>query len=63
MCRTIAEKVFWEFDSIIMQNLSDILPIFCAPTWPSHHVSENQNFDKQRIIHGRTEIWKFSSSV
>ena len=29
-------------NSIIMQNLSDILPLFCAPTWPSHHVSENQ---------------------
>ena len=42
MYRTIAKKVFWEFDSIIMQNLSDILPSFCTPTWPSHHVSENQ---------------------
>ena len=40
--RTIAKKVFWEFDSIIMQNLSDILPLFCTPTCPSHHVSENQ---------------------
>ena len=40
--RTIAEKVFLEFDSNIMQNLSDILPLFCTPTWPSHHVSENQ---------------------
>ena len=40
--RTIAKKVFWEFDSTIMQNLSDILPLFCTPTWPSHHVSENQ---------------------
>ena len=40
--RTIKEKVFWEFDSIIMQNVSDILPLFCTPTWPSHHVSENQ---------------------
>ena len=37
-----SEKIFWEFDSIIMQNLSDILPLFCAPTRPSHHVSENQ---------------------
>ena len=39
---TIAKKVFWEFDSIIMQNLSDILPLFCISTWPSHHVGENQ---------------------
>ena len=40
--RIIAKKFFWEFDSIIMQNLSDILPLFCTPTWPSPHVSENQ---------------------
>ena len=42
---TIAKKVFWEFDSIIMQNLSDILPLCCTPIWPSHHVSENQESD------------------
>ena len=42
---TMAKKVFWEFDSIFMQNLNDILPLFCTPTWPSHHVSENQEFD------------------
>ena len=23
-------------------NLSDILPLFCTPTWLSHHVSQNQ---------------------
>ena len=40
--RTIAKKVFWEFDSIIMQNLSDILLLFCAPICPPHHVSANQ---------------------
>ena len=42
--RTIAQKVFREFDSIIMPNLRDILPLFCTPTWPSYHVSENQEF-------------------
>ena len=42
--RTTAKKVFWEFDSIIMQNFSEILPLFCTPTWPSHHVSENQEY-------------------
>ena len=42
--RTIAKKVFWEFDSIIMQNFSDILPLSCTPTWPSHHVTENQEY-------------------
>ena len=35
------EKVFWEFDSIIMQNTSHNLLLFCPPTWPSHHVTEN----------------------
>ena len=40
MCRVIVKNVFWEFDSIIMQNLSDILLLFCTPTWPSHYVSE-----------------------
>ena len=48
--RTIVKKVFWEFDSIIMQNLSDILPLFCTPTWPSHHVSENQEYHKKTLI-------------
>ena len=32
MNRTIAKKVLWENDFIIMQNLSDILPLFCTPT-------------------------------
>ena len=40
--RTIAKTFFREFDSIIMQNLGDILQLFCTPTWPSHHVGENQ---------------------
>ena len=40
--RTTAQKVLWKFDSVIMQNLSDILSLFCIPTWLSHHVSENQ---------------------
>ena len=36
-----------------MQNLSNILPLFCAPTWPSHHMSENQesiNHCHERLI-------------
>ena len=50
---TITKKFFWEFDSIIMQNLGDILPLFCTPTWPSHHVSENQEYNKkgERTLH------------
>ena len=40
--RATAKKVFWEFDSVIMQNLSDIMPLFCTPTWLSNQVSENQ---------------------
>ena len=42
MYRTIAETDFWEFDSIIMQNLSSIVPLFCTPSWPSRRMSENQ---------------------
>ena len=40
--RTMVKEVFWEFGSIIMQNLSDILPMFCTPTCPPHHVSATQ---------------------
>ena len=40
--RTIAKRIFWQFDSIIIQSLTDILPLFCTPTWLSHYVSENQ---------------------
>ena len=36
------KKVFWEFDFIIMQNLSDVWPLFCAPIWLSHGVSEGK---------------------
>ena len=43
--RTIAKKICWEFDSIITHILSDVLPLFCSPTWPPHHVSENQEYD------------------
>ena len=49
MYRTIAER-FWDFDSISKQNLSDILPLFCTPTWPSHHVSENQEYAHSRHV-------------
>ena len=43
--RTDEEKMFWEFYSIIMQNMSHNLLLFCAPTWPSYHVIENQLFE------------------
>ena len=39
--RTIEEKVFWEFDSIIMQNMCHNLLLFCTQTWPSLHVTKN----------------------
>ena len=42
--RTIAKKVLREFDHIIMQNLSDILPLFCTPTWPSHHACDDPEY-------------------
>ena len=38
---TKEKKVFWEFDSIIiMQAISHNVLLFCAPTWPSHHMIE-----------------------
>jgi len=40
-------------NSIIMQNLSDILPLFCAPTWPSHHVSEWNEGRRNRTFRER----------
>jgi len=27
-----------------MENLGDISPLFCTPTWPSNHVSGKQEF-------------------
>ena len=34
--RTVVKKVFCDFDSIMMQIMSNILPLFCTPKWPSH---------------------------
>ena len=48
MYRTITKKVLGEFDSIIMQNQNDILPLFCRLTWPSYPVSENQEYVASR---------------
>ena len=39
--RTIA-KSFGNLTRIIMQNLRDILLLFCTPTCPPHHVSATQ---------------------
>ena len=44
MYRTIAKMFFWRIWSIIMQNLSDILPLLYTQTWPSHKVSEKQEY-------------------
>ena len=38
---TKEKTVFWEFDSITVQNVSHNLLVFCAPTWPSDYVIEN----------------------
>ena len=43
--RTIEKEVFWEFDSILMQNMSHNLLLFCAPTWPSYHVIDNHLYN------------------
>ena len=43
-----SEKVFWKFDSIFMQNLWGHFLLFCTPTWPSHHVNENQELQNEQ---------------
>ena len=40
-CNSSEKKSSGNFDSSIMQNMNDILPLFCTQTWPFHHVSEN----------------------
>ena len=42
--RTIEKNAFWDFDCIIMKNMSHNLLLFCGPTWVSHHVIENHLF-------------------
>ena len=44
------KSLSWEFDSIIMQNRSDNLLLFGAPTWPSYHVIENYLLDMRAIL-------------
>ena len=56
--RTIEKKVFWEFDSFIMQNMSHDLLLFCAPTWPSRHVIENHLFQNK----GKVAIMVYQTS-
>ena len=48
----IAKEFFWEFYAILMQNFSDILLLFCTPTGPSQHVSENQEFTEVEVNSG-----------
>ena len=45
--RTIEKKVSWEFDSIIIQNMSHNL---LTPTWPSYHVIENPSAVTRKIF-------------
>jgi len=40
--RTKVKKVICAFDAIFVQNLSDILPLFCTPIWLSHRGNGNQ---------------------
>ena len=37
-----SEKVFWELGATIMLNASYVFLFFSTPTWPSDHVSANQ---------------------
>ena len=56
--RTMVKEVFWEFGSIIMQNLSDILPLFCTPTCPPHHVSATQELGKSYANEQKCKQWR-----
>ena len=50
--RTMRYNAFWEFDSIIMQNLRGHFLLFCTPTWPYHHVDENQGlYNTKQILY------------
>ena len=40
----------WEFDFIIMLNLSDILPLFWTPICLPHHVSETQEMTSRFCV-------------
>ena len=50
--RPIKKKLLWQFDSIIMQNVSHDLRLFCAPTWPSYDViGEHLLINKSAMLH------------
>ena len=46
--RAKEKKVFWVFDSIIMQNMRHNLLLFCAATWKSYHMTENHLYFCER---------------
>ena len=46
MYKTIAKIFFGESGPIIMQNLSDILPLLSTQTRPSQKVSEKQEYSQ-----------------
>ena len=50
--QTNKEKASWQFDSIIMQNVSHHLRLFCAPIWASYDViGEHLLINKSTILH------------
>ena len=50
--RPIKKKLLWQFDSIIMQNVSHHLRLLCAPTWPSYDViGEHLLINKSAMLH------------
>ena len=53
--RTKEKKVFQEFDSIIMQNMSHNLLLFCVSTWPSYPVTENHLYTRRVYRHQEIE--------
>ena len=59
--RTIAKKVFWDFDYIIMQNLSDILFTNMA-VWSREWKPRIESLSSRRFCHhGRQTDWYFGA--
>ena len=57
--RTKEKKVFWEFDSIIMQNMSHYLLLLCTATWLSYQVIENHLYTMMFWVELSTQLLAF----
>ena len=56
---TIAKKSFGNLALLLLLNMSYVFLFFCTPTWPSDHVSANQEYGTTPL---RGKIWKQGSA-